>query len=270
MSRTILLTGGTDGIGFETAKAFVAEGHRLLLHGRSEDKLARAREALIAARGGEARVETFRADLSRLDEVDALARRVEESVPAIDVLVNNAGVFKVPTTLTRDGHDVRLIVNTVAPWLLTSRLLPRMGPRARVVNLSSAAQAPVDVDGLLAGRRLEDGDAYAQSKLGITMWSFHLARELGARGPAIIAVNPASFLGSKMVKDAYGSDGKDLSIGVDVLRRAALGDDFADASGRYYDNDSGRFADPHPDALDAGKCARLVAVMNQLLLQLGL
>ncbi len=104
--------------------------------------------------------------------------------------------------------------------------------------------------------------AYAQSKLAITMWSCHMAMELKENGPAIIAVNPASMLGSKMVKEAYGVAGGDLSIGADILCRAALSDEFAGASGKYFDNDTGRFASPHPDALDAEKNAALVGTIE--------
>ena len=65
-----------------------------------------------------------------------------------------------------------------------------------------------------------------------------------------------------MVKQAYGSDGKDLGIGADILVRAATSEEFADATGRYFDNDRGQFAQPHPDALDASKNDQLVATID--------
>ena len=82
------------------------------------------------------------------------------------------------------------------------------------------------------------------------MWSRHLAQGYGKDGPIVIAVNPGSLLASKMVKEAYGIEGSALSIGADILVRAALSDEFAEASGKYYVNDSKKFARPHPDALD--------------------
>ena len=97
------------------------------------------------------------------------------------------------------------------------------------------------------------------------MWSFGMAEELGANGPMIVAVNPGSFLGSKMVKEAYGREGNDLSIGADILTRAALSDEFANASGKYYDNDYGSFTNPHPDALDTAKNKRLIDALEQLI-----
>jgi hypothetical protein len=85
----------------------------------------------------------------------------------------------------------------------------------------------------------------------------------------IVAVNPGSMLGRKMVKVAFGVDGGDLRIDADMLCRAALTDEFADASGLYFDNDSGRFASPHPDALDPQKSAEIVKVIDTVLAELA-
>lgn len=268
MKKTILITGATDGIGFEAAKLFAQDGHMLLLHGRSDAKLERIEEVLSGI-GNAGAIEIYRADLANLSEVEALALAVADSHPKLDVVINNAGVFKIPDPQTKDGYDARFIVNTVAPYLLTKQLLPSLSSDSRVINLSSAAQSSVDLNALVSPVRLSDNEAYAQSKLAITMWSAHLAKVLGQNGPAIIAVNPASFLASKMVKEAYGVAGNDLSIGAEILVRAALSDEFANASGKYFDNDHGAFANPHADALDPMKNERLVAAIEDLLATLG-
>ncbi|MEE4380130.1 MAG: SDR family NAD(P)-dependent oxidoreductase, partial [Candidatus Competibacteraceae bacterium] len=207
--KTILITGATDGIGLETAKMLVSSGHNVLLHGRSPAKLENVERALSAiADGGQ--VERYVADLSRIPDVEALAKAVAEKHARLDVLINNAGVYSTPDPITQDGLDVRFAVNTIAPYLLTQRLLPLLEASARVINLSSAAQAPVDPEAMFGRVKLSDGMAYAQSKLAITMWSRSMALALKDDGPAIIAVNPRSMLGSKMVKQAYGVAGGDL------------------------------------------------------------
>ena len=262
--KTILVTGATDGIGLETAEKLLAKGHRVLLHGRNPDKLEAVR-ASLCERFDADRIESFEADLSSLPAVEALADAVAAKHASLDVLINNAGVFKTPNPVLENGQDVRFVVNTLAPALLTERLLPLLGASARVVNLSSAAQAPVDLNALAGTGRLADNAAYAQSKLALTMWTMDQAERLGPDGPMVVAVNPGSLLATKMVRDAYGMSGKDVGIGSDILVRAALSDEFADASGKYFDNDSGAFAPPHPDALDTAKRGKVVQVIRDLL-----
>lgn len=258
MSKAILITGSTDGIGLETAKMLVEQGHRVLLHGRNPSKLEDAKATIGSADG-------YIADLSNIEDVKTLAQNIIGDHERLDVLINNAGVYKTPSPLATNGQDVRFVVNSVAPYLLTKLLLPLMNKTGRVINLSSAAQAPVDLDALSGkGGALDDMSAYAQSKLAITMWSRHLAKTLND-APVIIPVNPGSLLASKMVKEGFGVEGNDLSIGADILTRLSLDDEFADKTGQYFDNDKGGFGQPHPDALDDEKCAQVVEAIENLL-----
>ncbi|MBE1283416.1 MAG: SDR family NAD(P)-dependent oxidoreductase [Rhodobacteraceae bacterium] len=256
MTKTILITGATDGIGLLTAQKLAEDGHRILLHGRSEAKLAKAAELVGAA-------ETYRADLSRMSDVTAMAEAILARHDHLDVLINNAGILKSPQTKTEAGRDIRFDVNTIAPYLLTRSLLPIIPAEGRVVNLSSAAQAPVDVDAMTNYRQMADMDAYAQSKLAITIWSAEMGREL-PDGPVVVSVNPGSLLASKMVKEGFGIAGNDLSIGAQVLIRAALSEDFADASGKYFDNDTGQFAPPNPAASDPQQVKTVTAALRQI------
>ncbi len=257
MTKIILITGATDGIGRLTARTLAADGHKVLLHGRSADKLS----AVARELGGDP--ETYLADFARLDEVRALAKAILARHDRLDALINNAGVFKTPQTRTPEGLDVRFVVNTLAPYVLTKALLPIIPQDGRVVNLSSAAQAPVDVAALRGEVALDHMGAYAQSKLAITIWTQEMAWQ-HPDGPVFVAVNPGSLLASKMVKEGFGIAGNDLRIGADILRRAALSDEFSKASGQYFDNDSGRFSRPDPAAQDAHHAAAVMQAIGDL------
>ena len=258
MTKTILITGSTDGIGLLTAKLLAAEGHQILLHGRSADKL----HAAAAEVGGNC--ETYQADLSSLAATRDLASEIRAKHQQIDVLINNAGVYKVPNAILPNGQDMRFVVNTLAPYLLSKELMDLIPADGRILNLSSAAQARVDVAALRGERQLDPMGAYAQSKLALTIWSAELAKTL-PNGPAVIAVNPGSLLASKMVKEGFGVTGSDLRIGADILCRLALDPDHAGDSGKYWDNNAGRFAAPDAAAADPRQVSDVMAAIQSLI-----
>lgn len=265
MAKTVLITGSTDGIGLATARLLLDRGHKVLLHGRNADKLAKV-EAELVAHFGPDNLTSYVADLSKLAEVLKLAEQVSNNLPHLDALINNAGVFKTTETQSPDGLDLRFAVNTYAPYLLTKALFPLLGPNSRVINLSSAAQAPVDIHALAGRSQLTDAfNAYAQSKLALTIWSAWAPRsgDYGDRAPSFIAVNPGSMLASKMVKQGFGVAGNDISIGANVLYDAALGDNFSQASGQYFDNDIGQLSSPHSDAADPQKVADVISTLQR-------
>ncbi len=255
--KTILLTGATDGIGLETAKDLVKDGHKLLLHGRNEEKLQNLRETLLEINEN-ADITLIKADLSEMSQVHKMAEEILALGISLDVIINNAGVFVSKNPKTQDNIDVRFAVNTIAPYILTKKLLAILSKDGRVVNVSSAAQTEINLKSFAP--RSSDGEAYAESKLAIIMWSMELADKAN-----VISVNPKSFLGSKMVKEAYGRKGYDLKIGADILIRAALSAEFANASGKYFDNDYGVFAEPHPFALSENNRKELIAALDKYL-----
>jgi len=269
MNKKILITGATDGIGFETAKMLLAQGHTVLLHGRNAQKLNKVR-SLLNNDYPQASTQTYVADLSEIAQVRNLAKQITADHKHLDVLINNAGVFKLDNPETADGLDARFAVNTLAPYLLTTLLLPLFDTQGRIVNVSSAAQATVNLDALIGQSFLSDNAAYAQSKLAITMWSRHMGLKLKGNGPLVVSVNPKSLLGSKMVKDAYGLNGGDLKLGADIFCRAALSDEFSNSTGLYFDNDAECFSAPHADALNDAKNQQLIDALDLKLLQLAI
>lgn len=261
--KKILITGATDGIGLETAKQLAKLGHHLLIHGRSDEKLA-STKLLLEALVSNVVVETYQADLSSFKEVEQLINEITSKHQRLDIIINNAGVFKVANPKTESGIDVRFVVNTISPYMLTKGLLPLLVDDGRVVNLSSAAQAPVNFDALQGKVAISDDfQAYAQSKLALTIWSQALATNLKPM-QVMVAVNPGSLLASKMVKEGFGVAGNDLGIGADILIRAALADDFISSNGKYFDNDAKQFASPHADSKNIEKCDELMKILDCL------
>lgn len=255
MKKRILITGATDGLGLLTAQLLARQGHDVLIHGRSADKLERVVEEID--RLGDGVVEGHLADLSRRVDIEALAGAMGDV--ALDVLINNAGVFATTEPRTPGGLDLRFVVNTIAPYVLTQRLLGgALGAGARVLNLSSAAQAPVSLEALQGRVSLSQGAAYAQSKLALTMWTRRVAQKQAPDGPMLVSVNPGSMLGTKMVREGFGVSGHDPNIGASILARLALEVPMPMVSGAYYDNDARRVGVLHPDALDEAKCDALI------------
>ncbi len=255
--KTILITGSTDGIGLLTAKKLAALGHQVILHGRTPSKLTTAQQTVGGAPDG------LIADLSILEDVVSMAQKLKEKYSQLDVLINNAGVLKTANTKTTTGLDIRFVVNTIAPYVLTRQLLSIIPENGRIVNLSSAAQARVDSSAIRGHSALDDMNAYSQSKLALTVWSQILAKELSA-GPTVVAINPGSLLASKMVKEGFSIPGKDLSIGADILCEAAIGTSFANASGKYFDNDSKQFAAPNIAAADDQHNSAIMEAIKEL------
>lgn len=263
MTKTILITGSTDGIGKLAALKLAEAGHQVYVHGRNADKLTIVIAEVKAVATGAAvdNINGFVADFSDLNAVRKMAAEVNEKLPKLDVLINNAGINTTASVMTKDGLDVRFVVNYLAPRELTNALLPllKKSSEARIVNLSSAAQDPISYKAFVGQERLDDKDAYAQSKLALTMWSMDLADTVAADDINVIAVNPGSLLNTKMVDEAYGEYWSSADKGANILAELAISDEFANDSGKYFDNDikdgvhgdaRGEFGQPHADALD--------------------
>ncbi len=160
MKKTILITGASDGLGLATAKMLTSLKQDVIIHTRDEQKLNSTLKELNLKKG------CF-CDLSIMQNVKNLSQQIINDNIKIDVLINNAGIFKVPNTRTADALDIRFAVNTIAPYILTKNILPILNDNARVINLASAAQASVDINALLGKITVATDIAYAMSKLAL-------------------------------------------------------------------------------------------------------
>lgn len=232
----ILVTGATDGIGRQTALELLRRGARVLVHGRSRARAEEACAALLREAGTKA-AEPFAADLGSLAEVRELAAAVAAAHPAIDVLVNNAGVFMNERLLSADGFEMTLAVNHLAPFLLTHLLLPALqaGPQGRVVNLSSVAHSRghIDLTDLNRERGFSGYGAYAASKLANVLFTFELARRLSDTAVTVNAVHPG-VVGTKLLRTGFGMGGVGLAEGAATSVRVATDPLLSRVTGRYF------------------------------------
>jgi len=268
MNKTILITGSTDGIGKLTALKLAKEGHTIYVHGRNDAKLQTVISEIKEASNNE-NIKGFVADFSDLEEVSKIAEKINAEIPKIDVLINNAGIFKSKAVQNKNGLDMRMVVNYLAPYVLTNAILPilKKSEEPRIINLSSAAQAPVSEAILRGAAQDSENNTYAQSKLALTMWSFHLSKK--EPNITVIAVNPGSLLNTKMAKEAYGEHWSPAEKGVNILHDLVLSKEYKNDSGKYFDNDKGEdkgyFSPAHPDAYDQTKIEKLISITESLI-----
>ncbi len=266
--QTILVTGATDGLGRAVATELAQRGATVLVHGRDQSRGRRVVEAIAGATGNAA-VHWLRADLSSLAEVRGLADQVLAEYDALHGLVNNAGIG---TTLpgdgrrleSPDGYELRFAVNYLAGYLLTRRLLPlleRSAP-ARIVNVSSAGQAPIDFDDVMLEHGYTGIQAYCQSKLAQVMFTIDLAEELD---PAVLTANclhPGTYMPTKMVTAAGISPVTALEDGLRATLRLIADPDLEAVTGIYFNGL--RAAEPDPQAQDPGARRRLRELSDRL------
>ena len=263
-----MVTGATDGLGRALATELAGRGATLLLHGRDAARLADTVERIRAENGNE-KLRTYVADFSSLDEVGEMAERIERDQGRIEVLVNNAGIG---TTLpgdgvrmeSRDGHELRFAVNYLAHFLLTRRLeslIVRSAP-ARIINVSSAGQAPIDFDDVMLHRAYDGVQAYCQSKLAQVMFTFDLAEELRDAGATVNCLHPATYMPTKIVMHARGSAVSTLEEGLDATMRLAANAELDGVTGYYFNGQSEARA--HPQAYDPDARRRLRELSERL------
>jgi len=238
---SILVTGATDGIGRGAALELARRGARVLLHGRDASRVEAARGAIAGETGSE-RLETYVADFASLADVRRLAEQVQARHQRLDVLLNNAGVGRGPRgRQTRDesadGYELHFQVNYLAPFLLQHLLLPllRRAAPARIVNVASIGQEPIDFDDVMLEREYESMRAYRQSKLALVMASFELAGRLDSGEVTVNALHPGTLLDTKMVREGFGTPMGPIETGIEAEVYLAVSPDLDGVTGEYFD-----------------------------------
>jgi NAD(P)-dependent dehydrogenase (short-subunit alcohol dehydrogenase family) len=266
--QIILVTGATDGIGRETAHGLAQVGATVLLHGRNQEKGEATLQAVRQATGSD-KLELYLADFSSLREVRRLASEVQAKHDRLHVLINNAGIGSgrrgvMRRELSKDGFELRLAVNYLAPFLLTLLLLPslRHAARCRIVNVASAAQSPIDFDDVMLERHYDGMRAYSQSKLALVMFTFELAERLEREDITVNCLHPGSLLDTKMVREAFGRALGPVQAGADAVIYLSTAPEVEGVTGKYFDEK--REVRAHAQAYDPEVRRRLWQLSEQL------
>jgi NAD(P)-dependent dehydrogenase (short-subunit alcohol dehydrogenase family) len=247
---TVLVTGSTDGLGRSVAAELARRGAAVLVHGRSRKRGERA-VAEIRAQTGNDRVALLLADLADLRQVSALADEIEQAHPELHVLINNAGIGSgLPEGRrrqeSRDGYELRFAVNYLAGFLLTQRLLPllRDSAPARIVNVASIGQHPIDFDDPMLTRDYSGARAYGQSKLAQIMYTIELAERVPADEVTVNSLHPGTYMPTKIVLEEIGRSVDSLETGTAATVRLATDPELEGVSGRFFDREQETAADP--------------------------
>ena len=278
--KTMLITGGTGGIGQETALGLAKLGARVIVTGRDRGRGEAAVAALKSA-SGNPHVELLLADLSSQAEVRRLADDVLQRFPRLDVLINNAGLLAPTRRLTVDGIEATLAVNHLAPFLLTHLLLPTLQAAAptRVVNVTGGFPTPIDLANLQAEQSFRGIDTYSRAKAVMMTVSYEFAQRLDGGGVTLNVAYPGAAatamtqgmtpamvpLGMRLVWPLFG-----LVMGNAKPARAARSSIFLAASpsvegvsGQYFTTNSKRTTWPK-QVMDAALRQRLWQISAEM------
>lgn len=234
--KTALVTGSTDGVGRVVAKRLGEGDWRVLVHGRDRTR-GEGLVAEIEAAGGAAQF--LAADFSALADVRRLAVAVQQATDGLDLLINNAGIGSGGPQGTRqesaDGYELRFAVNYLAGFLLTHLLLPllKASAPARIVNVSSLGQQPIDFDDVMLTHDYSGMRAYRQSKLAQILFTLDLARALDGTGVTVNALHPATFMDTKMVRE-FGTPRSTVAEGADAILKLSISPEVEGRSGLFF------------------------------------
>jgi len=232
--QVALVTGSTSGLGHELAIRLGAMGMHVIVHGRNRERGMEVVEAI--ERGGAGSARFYRADLASFEQVREFAEAVLRDYDRLDILINNAGIASAPNgrALSQDGHELMFQVNHLSHFLLTRMLLPQLheSAPARIVNVSSGAQTPIDFDDVMLENGFSGGRAYAQSKLAQVLFTFDLAEELEGSGVIVNALHPATYMDTPMVTRGGGRPRTTVAEGADAVMQLVTSPDIG--SGGYF------------------------------------
>jgi NAD(P)-dependent dehydrogenase (short-subunit alcohol dehydrogenase family) len=241
--QTIIVTGSNSGIGKEAALNLANLGHRILMLCRDSEKSKQAQKEIIAQTGNE-NIFLLPVDLSDPRSIRAAVEKIKSQSQVIDVLVNNAGLYKVKREETTNGVEMTFAVNFLAPFMLSQMLLENLeaGGNGRIINVVSELykNGSIKFDDLMMKTRYKAGDAYANSKLASVLYTIELAKRTRDKGITVTALHPG-VLATNSFRDYPNFIMKIVNLflenpkkGGERIAYLAASDEVKDISGRYF------------------------------------
>lgn len=269
--KTIIITGSNSGIGKEAALNLAISGHRILMLCRDSEKSTQAQEEIITKSGSE-NVFLIPVELSDPISIRAAVEQIKSQYQEIDVLVNNAGVYKVKREETASGVEMSFAVNYLAPFMLSQMLLENLeeSKNGRIINVVSELykNGSIDFGNLMMTTGYKVGDAYANSKLACVLYTVELAKRTEDRRITVNALHPG-VLATSAFRDYPNLMVKLMNLflekpqkGGDRIAYLATSDAVKDVSGRYfYKLDEKEFEIP---AQESDKTEKLWLIAEEL------
>ena len=241
--KTIIVTGANSGIGKEAALNLANSGHRVLMLCRDSEKSEQALEE-IRSQSNNQNVSLIKVDLSSPRSIASAVEKISRDHEVIDVLVNNAGVYKVKREQNEDGVEMTFAVNFLAPFMLSQMLLTKLEASGdgRIINVVSELykNGSLNFDDLMLEKKYKAGDAYANSKLAAVLYTVELAKQIKDQGITVNALHPG-VLATSSFRDYPNFVVKLLNMfledpekGGERIAYLATSDKVADATGKYF------------------------------------
>jgi NAD(P)-dependent dehydrogenase (short-subunit alcohol dehydrogenase family) len=236
-NKTILLTGATDGIGYQTAIELAKMNPVLILHGKNETKGENIKNQLISDSGNE-KIHYFNADLSSFTQINAFIDKIKEQFSHIDVLINNAGIYEAHKIILDNGFEKTFMVNYLSAFHLALGLLDllRKSSSAKIINVSSMVHAGTIDFANINGNKSYSGDsAYSLSKLCNILFTYELAANLKNEKITVNALHPG-VINTKLLRAGWGAMGASATEGAQRILFLVKDVDET-VSGKYFEHD---------------------------------